>query len=188
MFGVTLRMKGVPELLATLQNLDKKAARQGLRAAVDAATKPVLKSAKANVPVETSTLKRSLGRKVKPYRNSLTVVGIVGPRKDKQGKDKNGKHRRLVHISSGGRKHWRDPVKYAHLVEFGTRPHSLAKGDRIARKDGKRSGSVRQTQGARHHPGTSAQPFLRPALDANRRNCKGIMKRVLRDHIRKARR
>lgn len=178
-------MKGVAGTLANLAEIDKKAARKALKIAVDEAVKPILKDARANVPTDTKTLKKALGKKVKSYRNSLVVVGVVGPRKDKKGA-KATKRKKLVRTTSSGRQIWRDPVKYAHLIEFGTRPHSLGKGDKIARKDGRRS-KVQQSRGARRHPGTRANPFLRPALDKNRRNSREIMKRVLREHLKQAR-
>lgn len=48
---------------------------------------------------------------------------------------------------------------YAHLVEFGTRPHTIkASGNGAMRFGGV---TVREVQ----HPGTRAQPFMRPTAD-----------------------
>lgn len=66
-------------------------------------------------------LKKSLGQKVKTYAKSNTVVAIVGPRK--------GFRKRIGTITRGknkGQPVYADPVKYAHLVELGTR-HSSPK-------------------------------------------------------------
>lgn len=49
---------------------------------------------------------------------------------------------------------------YAHLVEFGTRPHVI----RAAPGRAMRFGGV--TTREVHHPGTRARPFMRPAADA----------------------
>lgn len=49
---------------------------------------------------------------------------------------------------------------YAHMVEFGTRPHVI----RAAPGSALRFGGVTVAQV--NHPGTRAQPFMRPAADA----------------------
>ena len=57
------------------------------------------------------------------------------------------------------------PVDYALYVEFPTRPHTIrSHGDYPLRnrRTGKTFGRVV------HHPGTQAQPFLRPCLDVLR--------------------
>jgi hypothetical protein len=56
-------------------------------------------------------------------------------------------------------------VDYAAYVEFGTRPHEIrSHGDYPLRN--RRTGQVFGR--VVHHPGTQAQPYLRPALDAIR--------------------
>jgi len=63
-------------------------------------------------------------------------------------------------------------VRYAHLVEFGAKPHSLAKGARVA------AGSL-QDRGPRH-PGTRPQPFFFPGYRAERRAAKALIAREMR--------
>src|SRR5262249_13600056 len=88
-----------------------------LRKAINEASKIVLKAAKANVPRASGLLKKSLGRKVKVYRASGTVVAIIGPRTGfKQDVHRDG--RKVAVLAN--------PTKYAHLVERGTR-HSPAR-------------------------------------------------------------
>ena len=54
------------------------------------------------------------------------------------------------------------PVSYALFVEFGTKPHVIrARNRRVLANT--RTGDVFGP--VVHHPGTPAQPFLRPALD-----------------------
>ena len=54
-------------------------------------------------------------------------------------------------------------AKYAPYVEFGTAPHVIkAKGKALAFKVNGRIIYRKQV----HHPGTKAQPFVRPAYDA----------------------
>lgn len=51
------------------------------RKAVNAGSLPILKAARASVPVgETGNLKESLGRKTQLYKRSETAVAMVGPR------------------------------------------------------------------------------------------------------------
>lgn len=62
----------------------------------------------------------------------------------------------------------RELAWFAHLIEFGTRPHSLSKGATLRRRrSGLKPGAM--------HPGTPARPTLGPALRANRR---WILKRI----------
>lgn len=138
------------DLLADLEGLKKALRNRILKRAIGAGTKLILREAKARAPRETGLLRKSLGRKVKVYRNSGTVVGIVGPRAG---------FKETVTRSRG---RWlpgpvvSDPIRYAHLVELGTRPHALGKGSNL--RKGRQSGHT--------HPGAAARPFLRPAVQA----------------------
>lgn len=51
-------------------------------------------------------------------------------------------------------------MRIAHLVEFGTAPHSLAKGA------SRRKGIMQDVPP--FHPGTPAEPFFRPAFEATK--------------------
>lgn len=76
-----------------------------------------------------------------------------------------------VRLSAGNAK-----VRYAHLVEFGTAPHSAAKG---ARK--KYSGMVHALTNkgkARQHPGSKPQPFFFPPYRALRRRVRSRVGRA----------
>jgi len=163
----------VADLVKALADIDKKVARKALRQAVNQATAPILKDAKAKVPTDTKSLKKALGKKVKSYRSGIVIVGVVGVRKDKKGKPE--KHKRKVGEKKSGEAKYRNPVHYAHLVEFGTRKHAIGKGDRLKRKDRKQ----KRIQTGRKHPGAKKQPFMRPALDKNRRQIPATMIRVL---------
>ncbi len=54
-----------------------------------------------------------------------------------------------------GRKFLEDPANIAHLVEFGTQSHALAKGDVV--KERIQKGDI--------HPGARPYPYMRPAWD-----------------------
>jgi HK97 gp10 family phage protein len=107
---------------------------------------PVIKEARRRVPVEHGVLRKSLGSRLRKYRGGDTVFVAVGPR--------NG----FRDPQTG-----QNPVNYAHLVEFGTGPHAI-RGKKGVLKIG---GLV--IRGGVHHPGARPQPFLRPALDTQRR-------------------
>lgn len=124
-FTIRAKIEGVDELVKQLRDeLPKRMQGKILRKAIADGSKLVLKTAKQKVPVgETGMLKRSLGRRVKVYRNSGKVLGIVGPRtgfkKTKAGRTRTalGEKFQQAHVN---------PTKYAHLVELGTR-HSAPK-------------------------------------------------------------
>jgi HK97 gp10 family phage protein len=100
--GMTLL--GAKELERTFRTLGERVQRKVTRQAVNAAATPVVKAAKAKAPQESGTLKKSLGKKVRTYKQTGTVTAIVGPRTDVEG-EHDGKVRK--------------PKFYAHLVEGG---------------------------------------------------------------------
>ncbi|HYE20977.1 MAG TPA: HK97-gp10 family putative phage morphogenesis protein [Tepidisphaeraceae bacterium] len=179
MLGLSLRTKGAPAILRRLADIDKKVARKALREAINEATKPILKDAKAGVATDTKLLKKALGRKTKTFRGGLVATGIVGVRKQFKGKkgerQRTDKFRVKVGTDSQGRAVYMDPTNYAHLVEFGTRPHTIGAGDRLRRK----GRSSKQIQRGFRHPGARPQPFIRPARDKNKSGTKAIVGRVL---------
>lgn len=94
---LTFQLGGVREVVRVLRNLEKNAAKKIGRKMVTAGNKVLLRGIKQRTPVDTGTLKKSHGQKVKVYRQSGAVVGIVGPR-------------------SSYEKDGRRPSKYAHFV------------------------------------------------------------------------
>jgi HK97 gp10 family phage protein len=70
-------------------------------------------------------------------------------------------------------------LSYAHLVEFGTAPHSVRKGSRMRKK--KIDTEVGETTG--QHPGAKATPYIRPALDAIQTQAPGILREVIRKRL-----
>jgi HK97 gp10 family phage protein len=104
-FKVRMRIKGVEELIANLRAIDDTLKKKALQKGVTAGSKIVARSASARVHRRSGQLAKSIGAKVKTYRGSGKVVGIIGPRQD----FKIMYHGKPV-----------DPVRYAHLVEYGT--------------------------------------------------------------------
>jgi hypothetical protein len=66
-----------------------------------------------------------------------------------------------------------DPVKYAHLIEGGVKPHSIGKGSSL--KKGRARGAI--------HSGFAAMPWLEPAINSRRNECLAIMQRVFREAL-----
>lgn len=158
--GLTIRMgvlEGEVERIArALMAFDRKTARRAIRKAVNEASKLVARRAKSTVPKKTRQLARSIGRKIKKYRDGRVVEAFVGPRFGF----------RIVipaeTINIGGvlvrrKAKTVDPVKYAHFTEYGTRPHALGAGSSLKR--GIQHGPM--------HPGVRAKPWLRPAWFAS---------------------
>jgi HK97 gp10 family phage protein len=120
-FTISGRIEGLSEVLKALEGFERKITEKGTYSAINAATKVVLRSAKAGCPTDNSPhlttrglLKKSLGRKIKKYRGSRVVVGIVGPR--------TGFKRQIGTRTRGpnaGQPVYEDPAKIAHLVELG---------------------------------------------------------------------
>jgi len=187
-FAIKTTVTGAPELFKALREINKKIARVELRKAINEASKLVLKDAKAAVPAETGSLRASLGIKIVVKQD--TIFGVVGPRKLKGafGKGKNRKTNQTTAFgkSKAGRKAVSlglDPVRYAHLVEYGTRRHTLTKGDRLGRKPGQIG---KQSNHGPFHPGARPQPFLRPALDRNMNAVRTIVRMRLETALRNA--
>ncbi len=122
--------------------------------AVKAGAKPVAAAVKARAPRRkgSGALKQSIGIKAKGGKKNRTktaAYAVIGPR------------RKVVKfVKNKGRKSTIKavPANYAHVVEKGTRPHSIKKGTGF-RKVGKHAAPG--SPGI--HPGAKAKPFLAPA-------------------------
>lgn len=114
-FAVKAEIEGVRDLVKQLETLQTKVRKKTLRKMVTGMAKVVNKGMKRRAPRRTKTLSKSIGQRVKVYRQSGNTVAIVGPRKGfAQVIEHEGKAIKV------------NPEKYAHLVEFGTK-HSRAK-------------------------------------------------------------
>ena len=101
--SVTVQVEGLKELEQKLLSFGDKLARNGLRAAVAAGARVVVKEARANVPVDTGTLKKAIYQKqIREESGNTQQTFYVGAR---HGKKEQAK----------GRDAW-----YFPFVEFGT--------------------------------------------------------------------
>lgn len=133
-----IRINGLDALQKALEELPGKLEANILRGALRAGMKVIEAEAKALVPQDSGML-----------HDSIRVSTAIDRRQ--------GRVRATV--KAGGRK-GKKSAFYAHMVEFGVKAHEI-------RPKGARSlffaGIARKLI---QHPGTSARPFLRPAMDA----------------------
>lgn len=164
---------GDEELQKRLNALPDKVIRRIVPRASELATDSVLADARRRAPEETGLLKESLGKKQKLYRRSGTFVTVVGPRMG---------FKRIVKVfdrEGRSKPRYRNPVNYAHLVEKGTKPHSL----RTAGK-GVVSRAVHKLR-SKNHPGTVARPFISTAYAKNRGRVVQVYRSVIASEIAK---
>lgn len=173
-FKIKAEITGLEDLVKQLRDeLPRRMQSKILKKAIGDGSKVILKAARQKVPKgETGLLKKSLGRRIKVYRLSGKVIAMVGPRTGFK-KTKAGRVRtKLGEEFSSAQV---DPSKYAHLVEKGTKPHA------IKITNGPFKGRTIQ------HPGSPAQPFLRPALDNNIARVREIFATVIKEGLEKNR-
>jgi len=130
------KLYGEKELLHALKALPVKLQNKALRTGVTKAARLVVKAAKQTVVKDSGLLKRSLGHRVWMSRDGMVIGATIGPRKgmgglvEKKQSKKRGKYMKAVgkkDITSGKAAmraesmEYRDPTKYAHLVERGTK-------------------------------------------------------------------
>lgn len=164
--GLNIRLaldKGTfAKLNKALQILPGKVFQKVVKQASSAAMTPMLSAAKRNVPVEFGILKKSLGKVRRTYGKNGVVYVQIGVRE--------GKTATVAHRAGPLSKQTRfvDPRKYEHLVELGTTSHVIAAGKSKTRLSflGDEGSPVNVT--AVFHPGTKAQPFMRPAFESKK--------------------
>lgn len=140
-------IKGLAELERDLLKLGDKMAKSVTRKAMSKARKVVVKEARNRVPVRHGALKKSIGAKRITRSRTQSLTDIIGARS--RPSTVNGKKV--------------NPAMYAHLVEFGTKPHAIKpKGGGLLRVPG--VGAVASV----NHPGARPQPFMRPAWMSKR--------------------
>lgn len=104
-----IELIGDKKLIKKLKALSAATAKKVVRPAIEKAVKVVAKEAKRLAPEQTKLLKKSIGQRVKTYKHSGAIVGIIGPR--------TGFKKEVI---VDGKGEVRNPTKYAHLVELGT--------------------------------------------------------------------
>lgn len=173
---VTVDVIGLKELETAMMRIEKQATRGTvLRNALKAAAQPVAEAMRAKAPKDTEDLARSITVSAKLATN-VGDAAYAAAMKAGLGKANAVLAKRAAFREAKASKPsavlFVGPAKgmfYAHLVEFGSKPH--INGGRFA-------GSK--------HPGTAAQPFIRPAWDATQGEALSIITKELRLQIGKA--
>jgi len=164
-----LKFVGGRELDRALERFPLEVQRTLLRRAVVRASQPAIATAKALVPKRFGLLIEAIGLKSKFYRNTGTAVTVIGAR----GGDK------FTYVRQGqAGESVEKPSKYAHLVEFGTKPHKQKVLPVLTSH-----GIVRIKGGM--HPGAKPKPFLAPAFESNVQRMINIQGTVLAQGIAK---
>lgn len=155
---MTVKFTGVAGLRKKLRALPD-AVKGEIRLAMEAAAQEVVNLAKSLVSVDSGDLRDSIGWTWgEPPRGSI-VIGKSLPMR--------GASDMRLTIFAGN-----DKAFYARWVEFGTAPHSLAKGaDKSSRR--------RANLPGRQHPGSKAMPFFFPAWRALKKRTKSRVSRAI---------
>lgn len=154
--NMSVTLTGVKELDKLLRKLPDRAAMTAIRQASSVAMTPMLRAARSNAKEHSRTYAKAMGKKQKTYKRDGTVVTVVGARYGYRSEDGH------------------DPVYTAHLMEFGTKPHSIGKGSSTRAR-----GKTQVNQHGAQHPGTEPTHILQRAYDQTRAQCEGIFRREL---------
>ena len=157
---IEMTLIGGEALAAQLGQLGKRVSGQVVRQALTAAAKPIQAAARAAAPVDTGLLARSMAVKGKQIRPGLTAMVVTTTCTRKAYARAHGSlahSRKGAAVGSG-----RYAVFYASFVEYG---HRI--GKHTAGKVG--SGRIKPRKGAATGGSVDvpAEPFMRPAFDAN---------------------
>ena len=143
---MTEAIKGLNQLLKNMADLPDRLKGDAFIAGTRSAAAVIAREARRLVPVGRGQDTANTG--VKSKKKRIHLRDTIKVRKSYA---KYGKINYQVHAGKG--------LRYAHLVEFGSAPHSIA--PRLKKAMillGRFSSSA-------NHPGSKARPFMRPALD-----------------------
>lgn len=136
----TLKLRGAKQMATLLRKLPKRITKKILKRILRKAAKPVIIAAKVKVPKNFRVLEKSLGSSILKTSKPRKEVIKIGPRTGKRA------------INNG----W-----YGHLVEFGTKSHTIKADPLVFTVDG----DLRFVNEVKI-PSIAAQPFLGPAFKA----------------------
>lgn len=123
-------LKNARALQRKLEGFGWKIYNRWMKHAMVAGSRPIIRATRRAAPKDTGALKKSIGRRIKGYRRSMSVIAVIGPRSDfvahrrttgtarKYEFLRGGKAKAILKVAAPGR---RRPSKYAHLVESGTK-------------------------------------------------------------------
>ena len=145
----TLKLRGAKEMARLLRKLPKRVTAKILKRVLRKASRPVIIAAKARVPKKFRVLEKSIGSSFLRTRKPRKEVIKIGPRTGKKA------------LNNG----W-----YGHLVEFGTKSHTIKADPLVFSIDGDLKFVSQVTI-----PSIAPQPFLGPAFKATPKKALQIM-------------
>ncbi len=155
----TLKIRGAKAMATLLRKLPKRINKKIIRSVLRKAARPIILAAKAKVPKQFRVLEKSMGTNFVKGTPSGKEIIRIGPRH--------------------GRKQ-RNDGWYAHLVEFGTKSHTIKADPLVFSVDG----DLRFVNSVTI-PSIPAQPFLGPAFAATSSKALEIMGKELGPAIEK---
>ena len=163
--AIHISVAGVDNVRNALKDVRRSVSARILKSAMAYAIRPLVASTAAAAPSQFGTLKRSIISKVKKYTRGgmdrAVVVGLVGP----ASKSKETVSKPNV-FSFKNNDVVSRPSAYAHLVEYGTKPHNIPFPG-FGRKAKKSRATLNTGKHTFRHPGAKAQPFIHPTAKAN---------------------
>jgi HK97 gp10 family phage protein len=151
-------IKGVRRLARKLRDMPGPV-REATRSALEQAAIQIVATMRQLAPVRTGSLRNSIGWTWGKVPKSVLAVATA--------RDPSGN---VLTIFAGNQ-----TAFYARWIEFGTRPHSLAKRASTRRRK-------RQDQGT-FHPGSPAQAFFFPSYRAHKKSAKRQVSAAIRKSI-----
>lgn len=140
---------GLAKFDRSLHALDTTMIRKTLGVATRKASAPILKAMRTEAKAVSKTLASSFGSKIKIYKRSKNVIGLIGVRNNPSVRKKYSK-KINQYRGKGDSKGIHDPRFTFHLVDLGTKPHR-------AKVFGKAYFM---------HPGTQGEGIRQKALDS----------------------
>ena len=151
MTKLRVKIEGVSDVVAQIKRRGGNVT-QALETILNAAAEPIQDAATANV--------RGISQRTADAMTKETIVKRGG--------------RVEVHIGPVHKRAW-----YAHIIEFGARPHRIVP---------RRAKALRFINGAlrrrANHPGSPARPFMRPAFDNRQAEAKQIAANEIKKRLR----
>lgn len=182
-------LTGFKELSEKLQRLADQVSKKAQRRALAAGAVVVREDARRRVSVRSGSLRKSIVSGTRQTASTKEVYGYVTIAAKAFRINKKGKAKVVSAKVQKARnaKYVRGeiyPRNYAHLVEFGTSPHSVRSGATNSGVAGFLSRWGAELDG-RLHPGARQKPFMRPAVDSNGEQISAAIEKVLRAAIEK---
>ena len=141
---MTIKLTGSKQIARKLKSLSTKASSSIARRSGSAGARVIRNDARRRVPEDEGTLKKAINVRTKAFRNRMGFHFYIAVDKGSRAKYDG----------------W-----YAHFIEYGVQPHKIVTKSAKALK---LSASGDVLRSVVNHPGTTAQPFMRPAFDTKR--------------------